>query len=342
MLLSQHIENDRRAPELYGSFWFNSRPITLRSMQGEVVLLFFWSHTSMTSLRTLRHISRFHEQYAEMGLRIIGIQVAEYAVVQDPVKKEEIIRSLGIRFPIVVDDERRIADSYRIDTLPVVCLIAPSGDIYDLQTPQGSMSRVERSIHYLLRQAGYFGELPYVEYNDYQARDFSVGAITPGFDLGYLHGSLGNSEGYSPELAAEYHDPEVYVEGKFYAEGVWIAGRTSFEFAGDDPGYLLFPFTGNDVSVVVGNESGVGSVAVTVDGRPVDASIRGTDILVDEGGSTILKTNTLRSAHLISSQAVGSHVVKLVPSQKGTTFYGVSLAPFDPHDDQDGAAYRNN
>ncbi|HLP16128.1 MAG TPA: redoxin domain-containing protein [Bacteroidota bacterium] len=342
MLLSRHIENDRRAPELYGSFWFNSKPLTLRSMQGDVVLLFFWDHTSISSLRILKHINRLHEQYGSIGLRVIGVQVSEYALIRDPVKKEEIIKSYGIKFPIVADDEHRIADSYRIGPLPIVVLIAPSGDIYDTQEPKGSISRLERSVQYLMRQAGYFGELPFVEYTDYPSRDFSVGMITPDFDLGYIRGSLGNSEGYSPELPAEYHDPEVYVDGKFYAEGVWIAGRTSFAFAGESPGYLLFSYTGNDVGIVIGNENGVDTVAVTVDGSPIEAGLWGSDIRLDDAGSTVVRSGLLRSQHLISSRAVSSHIVKLIPKRSGTTFYGVAFVPFEPISEADKASFRNN
>lgn len=330
MLLTRHIEKDRTAPELFGNYWFNSDPITLRSLQGNVVVLFFWDHTSMTSLRAVKHMNRLHEAYADCGLVVIGVQVSEYYVVRDPKKKEETIRACGITFPVVADDEHYIADSYRIETLPTVCLIAPKGDIYDIQTPRGSFSRVERSIQYLLRQAGFFGELPFVEYYDEQQVDYSEANITPDFDLGYLHGVLGNSEGYNPELPAEYHDPLLYVEGKFYAEGIWIAGRNSFEFAGEgSDGYILFPYTGHDVDVVVGNETEGDSIRVMVDDKPVESMVRGSDISVESDGSTVLKIKALISAHLISSIALDSHTIKLIPTKKGTAFYRVSLAPFE-------------
>ncbi len=330
MLLTKHMERDRTAPELYGNFWFNSTPISLRSQQGNVVALFFWDHTSMLSLRAVRHMNRLHRDYAECGLVVIGVQLSEYVTVHDPEKKAEIVRSCGITFPVVADDDHTIADLYRIESLPTICLVTPKGMIYDVQTPKGSFSRVERSIQYLLRQAGFFGELPFVEYYDEQQRDYTASQVTPDFDLGYLHGVLGNTEGYNPELPGEYHDPFVYVEGKFYAEGIWIAGRNSFEYAGDgNDGYILFPYTGNDVDVVVGNDAETDTIRVIVDELPVEESVRGSDITVEPDGSTILKIKALVSAHLIRSGALDSHTVKLIPSKKGTAFYRVSLAPFE-------------
>ncbi len=330
MLLTKHMDKDRTAPELYGNFWCNSGPIALRSLHGSVVALFFWDRTSTQSLRAIKHMNRLHEIYGDSGLTVIGIQVSDYVVVRDPVQKEEVIRSCGIRFPVVADDERRIADSYRIETVPTVCLIAPKGDIYDVQSPKGSFSRIERSIQYLLRQAGFFGELPFVEYAEDRATGYSSSALTPDFDLGYLHGSLGNSEGYNPELPAEYHDPFLYVEGKFYAHGIWIAGRNSFEYAGEgNDGYILFPYTGNDVDIVTGNDTAMDSIQVLVDDKPVGADIRGGDIVIDAPGSTMLKIKALTSAHLIRNKAIESHTVKLIPSKKGTAFYRVSLLPFE-------------
>ncbi len=330
MLIAKHMEKDRTAPELYGNYWCNGGPLSLRSLQGGVVALFFWDRTSTLSLRAIKHMNRLHEKYGECGLTVIGIQVSEYIVVRDPVQKEAVVRSCGIAFPVVADDDRTIADSYRIASVPAVCLIAPKGGIYDVQTPRSSCSRIERSIQYLLRQAGYFGELPFVEYVDDRAPDYASAALTPDFDLGYLHGSLGNSEGYNPELPAEYHDPFLYVEGKFYAHGIWIAGKNSFEFAGEgNDGYILFPYTGNDVDIVTGNAAGTDSIQVLVDDRPVGTDIRGGDIAVDENGSTVVKINELISAHLIQNRTVESHTVKLIPSKKGTAFYRVSLVPFE-------------
>jgi hypothetical protein len=330
MLLSKHIERERTAPELYGTFWFNGEPITLRSRQGNVVILFFWDHTSTNSLRAVKHLNRLHAMYGECGLTVIGVQVSEYITIHDPAKKEAIIRSSGITFPVVCDDERHIADSYRIETFPTVCLIAGKGDIYDVQPAIGSLFRLERSIQYLLRQTGYFGELPFVEYTEGQPADYAIAGLTPDFDLGYLHGSLGNSEGYNPELPAEYQDPFLYVEGKFYAQGIWIAGKNSFEYAGEgNDGYILFPYAGHDVDIVVGNEAETDPIRVLIDGKSIEVEIWGGDIAVDASGSTVVKINALTSTHLVRSRAVRNQTVKLIPSKKGTTFYRVSFAPFE-------------
>jgi hypothetical protein len=345
------MEKDRTAPELYGSFWFNSDPIALHALQGSVVALFFWDHTSMTSLRAIKHMNMLQAKYHDCGFTMIGVHHSEYAVIRDPAQKETIMRSCGIQFPVVADDERFIAESYRIESLPSICLISSKGDIYDVVTSQGSLSRLERSIQYLLRQAGYFGELPFVELFEDRAEQYPSFAMTPDLDLGYIHGVLGNSEGYNPEMPAEYHDPFLYVEGKFYAQGIWIAGKNSFRFVGEgNDGYILFPYTGHDVDIVAGNDTETDSVRVSIDEKPVDREIRGRDIVVEADGSTLVKINALTSTHLISNKAIQTHTVKLTPSKKGTTFYRVSLAPYEEpvdkaiesQDENDHTPYHKN
>ncbi len=40
-LQSKHIH----APQLYGNFWLNSEPVSLRDHIGEVVIIDFWDYT---------------------------------------------------------------------------------------------------------------------------------------------------------------------------------------------------------------------------------------------------------------------------------------------------------
>jgi hypothetical protein len=41
---SAAIINGKTAPEIAGENWLNSRPLTLRDLQGRVVLLEFWTY----------------------------------------------------------------------------------------------------------------------------------------------------------------------------------------------------------------------------------------------------------------------------------------------------------
>src|SRR5678815_5754571 len=95
--------NSPAAPEFAPGTWINSDPLTLKSLKGRVVLVDFWTFGCYNCRNTLPFLKRWHAQYADKQLTIIGIHSPEF----DTEKKIENVRrevaSLGIRYPVVTD-----------------------------------------------------------------------------------------------------------------------------------------------------------------------------------------------------------------------------------------------
>ena len=66
------------APELHGSLWLNSEPLTIASLEGKPVLLSFWDYTSGPSLRAVPYVKEWHTRYASAGLVVIGVHAPEF------------------------------------------------------------------------------------------------------------------------------------------------------------------------------------------------------------------------------------------------------------------------
>lgn len=60
------------------SQWLNSEPINVADLQGNVVLVQFWTFGCINSQRTLPYVTRWHQQYAEQGLQVIGVHTPEF------------------------------------------------------------------------------------------------------------------------------------------------------------------------------------------------------------------------------------------------------------------------
>jgi peroxiredoxin len=64
------------APELRGAIaWKNGPPVTLASLKGRCVLLFFWQASSPTSLESIPAIIALYDKLKKYGLEVIGVQV---------------------------------------------------------------------------------------------------------------------------------------------------------------------------------------------------------------------------------------------------------------------------
>src|SRR5689334_6224170 len=85
--------------------WLNSPPLSLARLRGRVVLLNFWSYTSIASLRALPTIQRWQERYAPLGLTVIAIHTPEFAFGREQTQIEWALREFDIRTPVLLDNE---------------------------------------------------------------------------------------------------------------------------------------------------------------------------------------------------------------------------------------------
>ncbi|MDE3058383.1 MAG: redoxin domain-containing protein [Bacteroidota bacterium] len=325
--MKQITTRTEHAPEIYADFWFNSRPLSIQSLQGSVVLLLFWNFTSEASLRAVRIAEAFHGQYAEMGLTVIGIHTPEFHFAKDPRRVEETIRRLDLHFAIATDNTRTMWDAYRVREIPTMILIDRENILYAIHTGETGYEHLERSVQALLRDAGYRGILPPLFSIVQKPVDYPSVPI-PAMQTGYLHGALGNVEGYSPELPAHYTDPGVHVERKFYAQGLWRAGKNSFEYCGESAeggdGYLTFTFSGSDVNAVIGADQPA-AVRLEMDRASVPPASLGHDVVIDGNGKSFVQVSEAKLVYLIRSNDAAKHILKISPGVRGTIIYSISF-----------------
>jgi peroxiredoxin len=311
-----------KAPEIFGDHWFNSEPITIRNLQGQLIVLLFWDYASPSSLRLLPLINEWFQRYTSLGSQFIGVHSPEFSFAKDPSAVNAMIKKYDMQFPIVSDNEKFIANAYRISGTPSIALIDVSGNIYDIAQQSFSVTRLERSIQYLLRQSGFFGELPVLDslYKE-PVNDQSTSEIY----TGYMHGSLGNTEGYSPEIPSMYEDPHYYIEGKFYAHGIWRASRNSIVYEGESQdGYLICTSNGADVDVLIGS-SKKESVRVRISDEQMPVELMGNDMRRDARGNSILTTGEEQIVSVVHNQQSENQIVKFIPMNSGITFYMFSF-----------------
>lgn len=326
-----------RAPELYGDRWLNSEPLSVRECHGRPVLLFFCDQAAPHSDALIPLINGIHALYSEYGMTCIGVHSPSFPFARDPRRVEQWVRKKLILFPVVTDNERSVLNAYRISSVPAVCLIDAKGDIYDTLDTGLVPERLERALQYLLRQSGYRGELPILINPAYDRGYRLLPDTVTELTAGYAHGALGNPEGYSPELAAEYRDPGLYVGGKLYAHGVWRAERDALVFGGGE-GYLLCPVEGDETTILAEGH-GRSIVRLELDGEPLRIAVMGDDVKKDRNGQTYIAVEEPRSFSVLKNNGAQPHRLTLIPSAEGTRIYLISTITFagrDPLRTDDG------
>lgn len=310
-----------RAPEIFGDHWFNSAPISIREMQGRPVVLFFCDRTSPQTQGLIPLFNGMHTLYYEYGLTCIGVHSPEFSFGKDPAAVEAWIKKNLILFPVVTDNEHPIANAYRVSSTPAIILIDNKGDLYDTITSHFIPERIERSVQYLLRQSGYRGELPILINPAFDSGYLLTGDSISEIRTGYAHGALGNPEGYSPELSAEYRDPHLSIRGKFYAHGVWRAERDAFCYDGEkNAGYLLCETDGDEMLVLAGSGEKT-TISVTVDEKPLSIDVMGNDVHKNKSGTTYIVAENPQLLSVVKVPDMRRHTVRFIPQRSGVNIY---------------------
>lgn len=318
-----------RAPEIYGDFWFNSEPLPLGALRGQIILVDFWDYSSINCLRTIPYVKEWYHRYHSHGLVIIGVHSPQYPFGQQPTNVEQAIKLYDIQYPVVMDNQQLIWGLFRNRYLPAKYIIDKNGFIRYVFVGEGNYLAMEHALQSLLIEAGCFEPLPLPmePLRDTDRPDALCYRATPELQAGYVHGCLGNSEGYAPESTVEYTDPQQYIEGRFYLGGKWRSSRTAVELKCDsgDRGQVVLPYSAAEVHCVIqpGNTNTV--VEVFQDDLPLDDMNRGTDVSLGPDLSSTIRINEPRSYCIVKNKEFGPHKLRLETASPGLMIHSISF-----------------
>src|SRR3954452_24845266 len=147
------------APEFTGTQrWFNTpdgRPLSLRALRGRVVLVDFWTYTCINCLRTLPYLEAWDRRYRAAGLTIVGVHSPEFGCEHDVGNVGRAIGRLGIRYPVVQDNQNGTWDAYANMYWPADSLVDAAGEIRYVGIGEGDYDKTENAIRLLLAEAGH-------------------------------------------------------------------------------------------------------------------------------------------------------------------------------------------
>jgi cytochrome c biogenesis protein CcdA/thiol-disulfide isomerase/thioredoxin len=263
------LHNYGPAPQLAGlTNWINSKPLTLKQLRGKVVLIDFWTYSCINCLRTLPHVKAWYHTYHDKGLVVIGVHTPEFAFEHVPSNVRGAVRRLGVTYPVALDNDYGTWNAFRNQYWPAKYLIDRNGNLRYYHFGEGSYDTTESRIRTLLGKNA--GMLPVAnELSD----PTPTGLMTPESYLGYQRLARFAQKSITPDRFATYHFPpndlqqnELAYNGRWNVEGQRIVAGPGAQ--------LRLRFQARSVHLVLG---GHGSVAVTVDGKPVSVvPVRGS------------------------------------------------------------------
>ncbi|HYO63402.1 MAG TPA: thioredoxin-like domain-containing protein [Pyrinomonadaceae bacterium] len=141
-----------QAPAFAEGSWVNSDPLTPESLRGRVVLVDFWTFGCYNCRNTLPTLKRFHERYGGRGLTVVGVHSPESDREKDILNVRRQVRSLGLRYAVVTDNDYRTWTAYAIDAWPTVVILDKRGRIRYKHVGEGRYEQQEEVIRTLLAE----------------------------------------------------------------------------------------------------------------------------------------------------------------------------------------------
>ena len=98
--------------------------IRLSEFQGQVVVLGFWARWCGDCRQARQALDSLYGKYQRAGLVMLGIDVDDSME-----QTRAMARSLGLTFPVLVDEQKTVSNLYKVKSMPLIILIDRAGQI---------------------------------------------------------------------------------------------------------------------------------------------------------------------------------------------------------------------
>lgn len=324
-------------PVLPAADWINASPGIVDSLRGKVVLVDFWDYTCVNCIRTLPYLKEWYKRYAKDGFIIIGIHSPEFLFAQKRANLESAVRKFGLKYPVVMDNNFSLWKEFGNQSWPEEYLFDQDGTLRYVHSGEGEYGNSEEMIQRLLEEKDPKLKLPPLM-RPLRPTDVP-GAVcylpTSETYLGYSAGRIGNSRGYTDNLAVDYRQPKSLKKNRFYLVGKWVARGQYVRYAGESgDGKILLDYSAASVNLVLrsdyralppGHKRDPIRVFVYLDGLPVPKEDWPSGMKLSKGGKTFFNLRDPGMYDLVECKKYGRHVLTLIPTSDAFAAYSFTF-----------------
>ena len=272
--------------------WINSKPLTAKDLKGKVVLIDFWTYSCINCLRSLPYVKAWADKYKDSGLVVIGVHTPEFDFEKEGPKVQKAVQKFGITYPIALDSNHAIWDSFHNEYWPAHYFIDAKGKVRFEHFGEGNYDQSEQWIQQLLQErtgkpmaAGAVS----VHAQGVEAASDVNDAQSPETYIGYARAEHFASPGGIKEDGEKiYAAPAKPRLNEWGLDGKWV-DHEQIAVLKSAGGKIVFHFHARDLHLVLGATADGKPVRfrVTVDGQApgdnhgVDTDAQGNGVVTD-------------------------------------------------------------
>lgn len=316
-----------KAPEITkpdGYVNTGGKPITIAEFKGKkVVLIDFWTYSCINCQRTLPYLKTWDEKYRDQGLETIGIHTPEFAFERVQSNVEDAVQKFGLKYPSVLDNNYGTWNAFGNSYWPRKYLIDIDGFVVYDHAGEGDYDETEKEIQKALaeRAARLGAQLPDTSISVPEGMTSvdtrAVGSPEIYFGSArneyFANGSRGRSGIQTLTLPTTVLPNALYFGGSWNIQPQYAESVEGSQFEYRYRAKAVY-FVGGTAD---GNEM---DIEVQRDGKPLDQSYAGKDIIFRDGKSYVrVSRNTLYK--VIEDSSYGEHTLLFIVPAKGLQAY---------------------
>ena len=318
-------------PEINTGKWINSKEIRRDELIGKVVLVDFWDYTCVNCIRTLPYIKEWYNRYHEEGLEIIGVHAPEFAFSRTEENVRKGIEEFEIKYPVVMDNDYKIWNSFANRYWPSRYLIDKHGYFRYAHFGEGNYIETELAIQLLLKEINPNVNLPdpMKPVRDTDILGMSCHRVSPELYFGFNRGKLGNPEDQKNNEVQSFMKPDNIQEDTIYVEGKWLTTPEFMVPASDNPNEIAriyLKYSSVEVKLVINPESERDfKVSIMQDNKFLTPEDAGDDVLCNEEGKSYISVKEAKLYNLVKNKDVRSHTLQMSTTSNGFAVYAFTF-----------------
>ena len=123
--------------------------LRLHEQRGHVVLVNFWATWCGPCRQEMPHLNRLYEKYRSSGFQLLGVNIDD-----DARAATELAAKLGVKFPVLLDSDKKVSRLYDMSAMPATIVIDRDGRVRYIHRGfrDGVETTYEQQIRELLKE----------------------------------------------------------------------------------------------------------------------------------------------------------------------------------------------
>lgn len=98
--------------------------IRLSEMRGKVVMINFWATWCAPCRKEMPLLNDIYNKHSKSGFVLMGINIDN-----KPKKAEKMAKKLGINFPVLFDNTKKVSEAYGVSAMPFTVILDKGGRV---------------------------------------------------------------------------------------------------------------------------------------------------------------------------------------------------------------------